>query len=43
MANKLRKRRGQPAYHEDIFNDLYAKLDLDDDDQVTLDEMITFE
>ena len=30
-------------YHLDKFKDLYAKIDLDDDDNVTLEEMLTFE
>ena len=30
-------------YHFDVFKDLYAKIDLDDDDKVTLEEMLTFE
>ena len=43
MANKLRFERGEVKYHFDVFKDLYAKIDLDDDDKVTLEEMLTFE
>ena len=43
MANKLRNHRGEVKYHFDVFKDLYAKIDLDDDDKVTLEEMLTFE
>ena len=43
MANKLRQLRGQTSYHIDAFKDLYARVDLDDDGQVTLDEMLNFE
>ena len=43
MANKLRHLRGEASYHFDKFKDLYAKIDLDDDDHVTLEEMLTFE
>ena len=35
--------RGEPEYHIDLFKELYAKLDLDDDGAVILDEMLTFE
>ena len=43
IANILAVERGEPEYHIDLFKELYAKLDLDDDGEVTLDEMLTFE
>lgn len=43
MANTLRLYRGEPEYHFEAFNDLFSKVDLDDDGNVTLDEMLAFE
>ena len=43
MANELRVARNEVKYHFVVFKDLYAKIDLDDDDNVTLEEMLTFE
>ena len=35
--------RGEPIYHQEAFIDLFSKLDLDNNDEVTLEEMITFD
>ena len=32
--------RGEPNYHKKVFEELYAKLDVDNNDEVSLEEMI---
>ena len=39
----MQKERGEPNFHTEAFKRLYAKLDLDNDDKITLKEMITFD
>ena len=43
IANHMQKLRGEPNYHFEVFKDMKARIDLDNNDEITLEEMIAFD
>ena len=39
----MQKLRGEPNYHFEVFKDMKARIDLDNNDEITLEEMIAFD